>query len=155
MAVATQCEAVESRGWRRGRRYFPSLQRARDRMGPSRVCQWVSGVSQPRSPPFSFIALCDRGLPTRSQLSAPDQDAVEGSDSIVGSSQMRSILTFSPLISSYTLSLVLNLKYLTWHPFHYRLVYKACLVIIVSTIRLTCYNTSFYFETYLLLILGP
>ena len=147
MAVATQCGVVESRGRRRGRQYFPSLQCTRDRMGPSRVCQWISGVSQPRSPPLSFIALCDRGLPTRSQLSAPDQDAVEGSDSIVGSSQMRSILTFSPLISSYTLSLVLNLKYLTWHPFYYRLVYRACLVIIVSIIRLTGYNTPFYFET--------
>ena len=60
---------------------------------------------------------------------------------------MRSILIFFPLISSYTLSLVLNLKYLTWHPFHYRLVYRACLVIIVNTIRLTGYNTPFYFET--------
>ena len=147
MAVATQCGAVESKGQRHGRRCFPSLHRARDRMGPSRVCQWVSGVSQPRSPPFSFIALCNRGPPTRSQLSTPDQDAVKGSDSIVGSSRMRSILTFLPLISSYTLSLVLNLKYLTWHPFHYRLVYRACLVIIVSTIRLTGYNTPFYFKT--------
>ena len=98
-------------------------------------------------PPFSFIALCDRGPPTRSRLSAPDQDAIKGSDSIVGSSQMRSILTFSPFISSYTLSLVLNLKYLTRHPFHYKLVYRACLVIIVSTIRLTGYNTHFYFKT--------
>ena len=29
-------------------------------------------------PHLSFIALCDRGPPTRSQLSAPDQDAVKG-----------------------------------------------------------------------------
>ena len=143
MAVATQCGAVESKGRRRGQRCFPSLQRARNRMGPYRVYRWVSGICQPRFSLFSFIALCDRGPTTRSQLNAPDQDVVKGSDSIVGSSRMRSILTFFPLISSYTLSLVLNLKYLTWHPFHYRLVYRAFLVIIVSTIRLACYNTPF------------
>ena len=98
MAVVTQCGAVESKGRRCGRRCFPSLQHARDRMGPSRfVGGLVAAVNLvspcPWPPPFSFIALCDRGPPTRSLLSAPDQDAVKGSDSIVGSSRMRSILT--------------------------------------------------------------
>lgn len=40
-----------------------------------------------------FIALCDRGPPTSGGLSVPDQDAVKGSDSIVGLIRMRSILT--------------------------------------------------------------
>jgi hypothetical protein len=58
---------------------------------------FVSGLvasSNLVTPPFSFIALHDWGSSTRSRLSTPDQDVVEGSDSIVGSSQMRSILTW-------------------------------------------------------------
>jgi hypothetical protein len=44
-------------------------------------------------PHLLFIGLRDRGPPTRSRLSIPDQDAVKGSELAVGPIRLRSILT--------------------------------------------------------------
>jgi hypothetical protein len=55
-----------------------------------------------------YIALGDGDPLASERLSIPDQDTVKGSASSVGSRQVRSILTFSPLISSYTLTFNLN-----------------------------------------------
>jgi hypothetical protein len=48
------------------------------------VCPW---------PPPPLYRAARQGPPTRSRLSIPDQDTVKGSDLIVGSSRVRSILT--------------------------------------------------------------
>jgi hypothetical protein len=83
-------------------------------------------------PHLLFIGLRDRGQPTKSRLSIPDQDAVKGSDLIVGSSRVRSILTFSPLISSYTLTLNFGFDCFHFYLFHHKLVYRACFIVTVN-----------------------
>jgi hypothetical protein len=63
----------------------------------------------PYGPHLLYIVLHDRGPPTTSQLGTPDQGVIKDSDSVVGPSRTRSILTFSPLILSYLLtSYILN-----------------------------------------------
>jgi hypothetical protein len=75
------------------------LQRVHDRIGSFGLAVGavaaVNLVSSPWPTPFSFIALSDRGLPTRSQLSVLDQDTVKGSELAVGPIRLRSILIFS------------------------------------------------------------
>jgi hypothetical protein len=56
---------------------------------PRVMCPW---------PHLLFIGLRDRGPPTGSRLSVPNQDAVKGSDLIVGSSRVRSILTLGSYV---------------------------------------------------------
>jgi hypothetical protein len=83
-------------------------------------------------PHLLFIGLRDRGPPTRSWLSISDQDAIKGSDLIIGSSRVRSILTFSPLISSYTLTLNFDFNCFHFYLFYHKLMYRACLIVTVS-----------------------
>jgi hypothetical protein len=74
---------------------FPSL------AAPSRSVGFRGGVatvavnlvSCAPGPYLLFIGLRDRGPPTRSRLSIPDQDAVKGSELAVGPIRLRSILT--------------------------------------------------------------
>jgi hypothetical protein len=81
----------------------PPLDRSRKRGGAVTVA--VNLVSGAPGPHLLFIGLRDRGPPTRSRLSIPDQDAVKGSELAVGPIRLRSILTFFPLISTYHLTL--------------------------------------------------
>jgi hypothetical protein len=104
----------------------------RSRKGGRAVTVAVNFVSCAPAPYLLFIGLRDRGPSTRSRLNVPDQDAVKGSDLIVGSNRVRSILTFSPLISSYTLTLNFDFNYFHFYLFHHKLVYRACLVVTVS-----------------------
>jgi hypothetical protein len=83
-------------------------------------------------PHLLFIGLRDRGPPTRSRLSIPDQDAVKGSELAVGPIRLRSILTFSPLISTYLLTLNFDFNSFYFYLFHYRLVYRACFIVTVN-----------------------
>jgi hypothetical protein len=75
---------------------FPSLaappsRSARVRSGSATVA--VNLVFCAPGPHLLFIGLRDRGPPTRSRLSIPDQDAVKGSELAVGPIRLRSILT--------------------------------------------------------------
>jgi hypothetical protein len=108
----------------------PPLDRSRKRGGTFTVA--VNLVLCAPSPHLLFIGLRDRGPPTRSRLSVPDQDAVKGFDLIVGSSRVRSILTFSPLISSYTLTLNFDFNCFYFYLFHHKLMYRACIIVTVS-----------------------
>jgi hypothetical protein len=105
--LAELLASVKKRRWWRGCRVdaaatmdFPSPTTPpldRSRKGGGTVTVAVNLVLCAPGPHLLFIELRDRGPPTRSQLSVPDQDAVKGSDLIVGSSQVRSILTIIAL----------------------------------------------------------
>jgi hypothetical protein len=66
----------------------PPLDRSRKRGGAVTVA--VNIVFCASGPYLLFIGLRDRGPPTTSRLSIPDQDAVKGSILTVGSRWMRS-----------------------------------------------------------------
>jgi hypothetical protein len=85
----------------------PLLDRTRD--GDGAVAVVVSLVVRAPAPTSSYCA-ARRGPTSRViGLSVLDQDVVKGSVLTVRSRWMRSILTFSPLISSYTLNFKLNI----------------------------------------------
>jgi hypothetical protein len=87
---------------------------------------------EPLPPPPLYCA-ARRGPTSRVVgLGVPDQDAVKGSVSTVGSRRMRSILTFSPLISYYTLTLNFDFNCFHFNLFHHKSVYRACLIVTVS-----------------------
>jgi hypothetical protein len=71
----------------------PPLDRSRKGGGAATVA--VNLMLCAPSPHLLFIGLRDRGSPTRSRLSIPDQDAVKGSELAVGPIRLRSILTCS------------------------------------------------------------
>ena len=124
--------------WRRQKRWsFPSLtarplDRTRVRMSMGTGGRSEPLVSSP-SPHLLYIALRDGGPPARRTAGRPRSRCESGSDSVVGPSRVEINLTFSPLISPYDL----NLFHFISFQFHHRLVHRACLVIIVSTVRLT------------------
>ena len=124
--------------WLRRKRWsFPSLtarplDRTRVRMLVGTDGRGEPHVSSP-SPHLLFIALPDGGLPARRTAGRPRSGRESGSDSVVGPSRVEINLTFSPLISPYDL----NLFHFISFQFHHRLVHRACLVITVSTVRLT------------------
>ena len=124
--------------WRRRKRWsFPSLtarplDRTRVRMSVGTGGRCEPRVSSP-SPHLLFIALRDGGPPARRTAGRPRSGCESRSDSVVGPSQVEINLIFSPLISPYNL----NLFHFISFPFHHRLVHRTCLVITVSTVRLT------------------
>jgi hypothetical protein len=65
-------------------------------------------------PHLLFMALRDRGPPAVCGLDAPDQGVDQRPSSVVGPGWRRSILTFSPLISSYTLNFRLNFTFISF-----------------------------------------
>jgi hypothetical protein len=67
----------------------PLLDRSRE--GGGAVTVAVNLMSCSPSPHLLFIGLRDRGPPTRSRLSIPDQDAVKESELAVGPIRLRSI----------------------------------------------------------------
>jgi hypothetical protein len=75
---------------------FPLLQRSpAERLG---YCRWGFEARRTlacmrRGPHLLYIALRDGSPPTTSRLGAPDQGAIKDSDSVVGPSRTRSILT--------------------------------------------------------------
>jgi hypothetical protein len=115
-----------------------SLRFSASRIGRVRVCLWHSvgtvnlGPCAP-SPHLSFYLALHRGGPQPRTAEASLIKARIGVGSVIGPSPWRSIPTFSPSILSYTL----NLNLISWCLFHYRSVQRACLVMAVSTIRLT------------------
>jgi hypothetical protein len=56
-----------------------------------------------RRPPHPFIAQGDGDPPAKDRLDAPDQGASQGKKAVGLSIFRRTLLTFSPLISSFTL----------------------------------------------------
>jgi hypothetical protein len=108
----------------------PPLDRSRKGGGAATLA--VNLVLCGPGPHLLFIGLRDRGPSTRSRLSVPDQDAVKGSDLIVGLSRVRSILKFSPLISSYTLTLNFDFNCFHFYLFYHKLMYRVCLIVTVS-----------------------
>ena len=108
------------------------LDRTRARNLGGELAATVNLMSCALAPTFLFIALRDGGPSARRTAGRPDQGADQGPNWPLG--QLMEInLTFFPLISPYDL----NLTYFIFFPFHYRSVHKACLIIMVSAIRLT------------------
>jgi hypothetical protein len=108
----------------------PLLDRSRE--GGGAVTVAVNLVSCAPGPHLLFIRLRDRGPPTRSRLSISDQDAVKGSELAVGPIRLRSILTFSSLISTCHLTLNFDFNCFHFYLFHHKSVYRACLIVTVS-----------------------
>ena len=96
------------------------------------VAAAVNFVARAVCPTSSLYELCDGGPPATRWLDVPDQDAVKWSVSTVGSKRMRSILTFSPLISTYTLTLNFDFNPFHFYMFHHRLVHRACFIVTVN-----------------------
>ena len=80
-----------------------------------------------------FIWHCPMGAHQPHWVGHPRSGRESWLGSVIGPSPWRSILTFSPSISSHTL----NLNSTSYYLFHYRSVHRACLVMTASTIRLT------------------
>ena len=51
--------------------------------------------------PFIYIALCDGGPPTSGRLSVPDQDAVKGSDGLLGQLKGIKLTGFSTFSTAF------------------------------------------------------
>jgi hypothetical protein len=83
-------------------------------------------------PPLPLIWRCATGATNPVGLDAPDQGRDQGPSRPLGLTRRRSILTFSPLISSYTLTLNFDFNYFHFYLFHHKLVYRACLIVTVS-----------------------
>jgi hypothetical protein len=62
-----------------------------------------TSCQEPPAPTSIFIAQGDGGPPAKNRLGAPDQGASQGKKVVGLSIFRRSLLTFSPLISSLTL----------------------------------------------------
>jgi hypothetical protein len=95
---------------------------------------WRLGQPRVLSPcPHSLLYGTVRRGPTNPVgLDAPDQGGDQGPSRPLGLTRRKSILTFSPLISSYTLTLNFDFNCFHFYLFHHKLVYRACLIITVS-----------------------
>jgi hypothetical protein len=140
--VAVQCGAETAVD-------FPSLAAP-----PSRSARVRSGWrlgSEPRGlspwPPLPLIWHCATGAHQPRWIGCPDQGVVKGSELAVGPIRLRSVLTFSPLISTYHLTLNFDFNCFHFYLFHHKSVYRACLIVTVSRHRFNSYNTHLWSKT--------
>jgi len=101
------------------------------------------------SAPLPFYIARAMGAHQPYGLDAPDQGVFKGFSPIFGSGPWRSTPTFSRLISHCSYSCSAS----EFGPYHHRSVYRACLIMIVITVRLTATFTFLVWNR--VLFLGP